>query len=128
MIIRTILAVLVAFALGMSVSLLVDASPIVEQATETISIFSNPKDVPSPSDTLKDGDIHVYPNRVEIDIAGAIPVIFTDTNSMGRAPPPKAGTRSEPTARAIYQVAWALATWAANTALNAPTPVAAPPG
>ena len=82
MIIRTILAILIAFALGWTSSLLVDTTPIVEQAQETIEIFSNPKDVPSPSDILKDKDIHVLPNRVEIDIAGVIPVVFTDTNSM----------------------------------------------
>ena len=82
MLIRIIFAILIAFALGMLVSMMVDASPVVEQAQDTVKIFSNSQDVPSPSDTIKQEDIHVYANRVEIDIAGAIPAVFTDTNSM----------------------------------------------
>lgn len=83
MLVRIVLAVLIAFSLGMLVSMFVSAeTPVVEQAQETISIFSNPEDVPSPSDTLSDDQIHVMSDRVEIDIAGVIPVVFTDTNSM----------------------------------------------
>ena len=66
MLIRIILAILMAFALGMLVSMMVDASPVVEQAQDTVKIFSNPQDVPSPSDTIKQEDIHVYANRIEI--------------------------------------------------------------
>jgi len=83
MLARIVLAILIAFALGLLVSTMFNGqTPVLEQAQETISIFSNPQDVPSPSDTLKEDDIHVLSDRVEIDIAGAIPVVFTDTNSM----------------------------------------------
>jgi hypothetical protein len=76
---------IIAFAIGWVTSLAIGGSitqPIVEQAQETIDIFSAPEDVPSPSDTLTNSEIHVLSDRVEITIDNAIPAIFTDTNSM----------------------------------------------
>jgi multidrug efflux pump subunit AcrA (membrane-fusion protein) len=78
--------VIAAFIMGWLASFTVTAlsapAPILEQAQETIALFENPNDVPSPYDSVSDSRIHVLPNRIEIDVAGAIPAKFTDTNSM----------------------------------------------
>ena len=37
---------------------------------------------PSPSDWVKDNQIHIYKNNVQLDIPGAVWVSFTNTNSM----------------------------------------------
>ena len=80
---RLALIIIVAFGLGWLASLTSSAqTPLLERAAETVSIFNPPTDVPSPSNTLKDGQVRVLSDRVEIDIAGAVYATFTDTNSM----------------------------------------------
>lgn len=54
-------------------------------ASETympFSFFSNPYDVISPSDHIKEEQIHVYKDKVVLDIKDASWASFTDTKSM----------------------------------------------
>lgn len=44
--------------------------------------FFIPKEVHSPSDHIKEGQIHVYKDKIVLDIPNAIFAKFTDTNSM----------------------------------------------
>ncbi len=77
------ITVLLAFSLGwLASTTALNAAPVVEQAQETIAIFSDAADVPSPADVLTMDKIHVLQNRVEIDQPGVIPAVFADTNSM----------------------------------------------
>lgn len=46
-----------------------------------VPFFSSPE-IDSPADHIKEEQIHVYDNRVVIDVAGATWAAFSDTNSM----------------------------------------------
>lgn len=75
----------IAFTIGWIASLTLGpqtTQPLIEQAQETIDLFTEPADIPSPSDTIQPNQIHVLSDRVEITISGVIPAVFTDTNSM----------------------------------------------
>ncbi len=80
----TIIALALAFIAGwlMSTGLSFGTTPVLEQVQESVSLFADAPDVPSPSDTLGLRNIHVLPNRIEIDVIGAVPAVFQDTNSM----------------------------------------------
>ncbi|MFH0978709.1 MAG: hypothetical protein V1837_05390 [Candidatus Woesearchaeota archaeon] len=52
-----------------------------EQTVSTF-LFSEPKELPDPFDRIKEEKIHVYPDRVVIDLPNAEWASFTDTNSM----------------------------------------------
>lgn len=79
-----IVALALAFVAGWLASTGVSFSttPVLEQADEQVSIFAQAQDLPSPTDTLGLRDVHVLPNRVELDVVGGIPAVFQDTNSM----------------------------------------------
>lgn len=55
---------------------------VVEQTQETVPIFAQPGDIPSPAAAIDAEDIRVLGDRVEIRVADVIPAQFTDTNSM----------------------------------------------
>jgi hypothetical protein len=79
-----ILALALAFVAGWlsSTGVSFSTTPVLEQAEERVSVFAQAEDLPSPTDTLTLRDVHVLPNRVEIDVVGGIPAVFQDTNSM----------------------------------------------
>ncbi|HSU72797.1 MAG TPA: signal peptidase I [Candidatus Binatia bacterium] len=58
------------------------AHPVVEQTQETVPIFAQPGDVPSPAAAVDAEDIRVLGDRVELRVPNVIPAEFTDTNSM----------------------------------------------
>ncbi len=45
-------------------------------------LATSAEEQPSPSDWVKDNQIHIYKNTVQLDIPGAVWVSFTNTNSM----------------------------------------------
>ncbi|RMF55349.1 signal peptidase I [Candidatus Woesearchaeota archaeon] len=47
-----------------------------------LEAYGNSKDVPSPADRIPEKDIHVYDDRVVINVDNPVWASFTDTNSM----------------------------------------------
>ena len=84
MALRIVLTVILAFAAGWMYhdSQLFGLPTQVERAQESVPIFSQPMDIPSPSAAIDAQDIRVLGDRVELRVANVIPAVFTDTNSM----------------------------------------------
>ena len=84
MVARLLMGLVLAFCAGWIASLALGTAqqPLVAQAVKTGLHFPDPADVPSPSDTIPDESVRVLPNRVEIEVTGAVAATFTDTNSM----------------------------------------------
>lgn len=84
---RLIIGIVLAFCLGWLASLAVGtpSAPVnpVETAQETVRFFAEPQDVPGPTTSLQANQVHVFNDHVRIDLKGAIPAVFTDTDSMG---------------------------------------------
>lgn len=56
---------------------------ISEETTNNVDVYLiQPNEQPSPADRIDPSQIHIYPNKVVIDIPDAYISAFTDTNSM----------------------------------------------
>ncbi|MBI4145418.1 hypothetical protein HY493_04415 [Candidatus Woesearchaeota archaeon] len=79
---RLIIGIVLAFSLGWLASLAV-GTPSVPVPVETAQAVFGPNDVPGPITSLLASQVHVFNDRVEIDMGDMIPAVFTDTDSMG---------------------------------------------
>ena len=81
---QIVLTVILALAAGWVLhdTQMLTPTALVEQAQESVPIFSQPDDVPSPSAAIDAEDIRVLGDHVEIRVPNVIPAVFTDTNSM----------------------------------------------
>ena len=77
------IALALMFSLGwLGSSIYTTAAPAVQTATNPLTLFSLPADQASPRDRIAEEDIHVFADRVVIDIEDPVWATFTDTNSM----------------------------------------------
>ncbi len=58
------------------------AQEVVLPAPESVKQFTFEREKPSPQDWIKENQIHVYSDKIVIDLANARWAKFTDTNSM----------------------------------------------
>ena len=73
------------FAAGLIIPKALMTSPNIQQTLSEQKYqpkISSPEELPSPKDRIREDQIHVYANRIIIDLRDAEWATFTDTNSM----------------------------------------------
>lgn len=74
---------LLAFCSGYGAAVFMTSSDAdVEQASAVSSVVLGPREVSGPKDRIDESQVHVFPDQIVIDLAGAQWSRFTDTNSM----------------------------------------------
>lgn len=78
-----LLLFLLSFSAGYSIAFFMPSSSVVvERASVVPAAVLGPREVAGPKDRIVESQVHVFPDQVVIDLAGAQWSSFTDTNSM----------------------------------------------